>query len=435
MEKRVYEQLQETAFFETLPNGLPVVVVPRPGFSKRLAYFVTDYGSIHTRFTLDGKPQCSPAGVAHFLEHKLFDMPGRDVTAEFAALGAIPNAFTGYDMTAYYFSCTENFYESLQLLLEFVSTPYFTGESVEKEQGIIGQEIDMNVDAPETRVFENLMQAMYKNHPIRIPILGDRETISQITPEILTACHRAFYRPGNMLLCVVGDVDPEKVCDLARKQLTDTPAPKVPRVDTWPEEMRCAVSLVEDSMEVAMPMFQLGFKSAPLGIGKEAVLQEAVGDLAAEALFGESSPLYMQLYEQGLIDSSFGGGYDTVDGMSMLTCSGDSRDPEQVRDAILKQVTLLLEKGLPEEDFLRMKRSALGRRIRDLDSFDATAFRICAYHFSGFDYFEFPAIYQQVAQEQVLAFLRQTVTQDRCCLSVIYPNSQEESIDAMDNDE
>ncbi len=426
MEKRIYEQLQETAYFETLPNGLPVVVVPRPGFSKSLAYFVTDYGSIHTRFTLDAKDHTAPAGVAHFLEHKLFDMPGRDVTAEFAALGAVPNAFTGYDMTAYYFSCTENFYESLSLLLEFVSTPYFTAESVEKEQGIIGQEIDMNVDAPETRVFENLMEAMYENHPIRVPILGDRTSIAQITPQILTDCHRAFYRGSNMLLCVVGDVDAQRVCDLARQQLGDTFAPKVPRADMWQEEMTCAKDLVEDTMEVAMPMFQLGFKSVPLGMGKEAVMQEAVGDLAAEALFGESSRLYMQLYEQGLIDGSFGGGYDTVDGMSMLTCSGDSPDPEAVRDAILKQVHDLLEQGLPETEFLRMKRSALGRRIRDLDSFDATAFRICAYHFSGFDYFEFPLVYQQINAEQVLAFLQETVTEQRCCLSVIYPNSREE---------
>ena len=425
METRVYDQLGESAICHTLPNGLPVVVVPRPGFSKKLAYFVTNYGAIHTQFTLDGVQHQTPAGVAHYLEHKLFDMPGRDVTAEFAALGAIPNAFTGYDMTAYYFSCTENFYENLALLLEFVSTPYFTEESVQKEQGIIGQEIDMNVDSPDTRVFENLMQAMYENHPIRTPILGQRDTIAQITPQILTDCHRAFYRPGNMLLCVVGDVDAQAVCDLARQQLGDTPAPPVQRTEQWQEDMHCKTSLVEDAMEVSMPMFQLGFKSQPLGVGEDAVVGEAIGDLAAEALFGESSGLYMQLYEQGLIDSSFGGGFETVDAMSMLTCSGDSDDPQAVRDAILAQVHKLVREGISQEDFLRMKRSAFGRRVRDLDSFDATAFRVCAYHFSGFDYFRFPEVYQTIQVRQLLAFLQQVVTQERCCLSIVYPTQQE----------
>ena len=152
---------------------------------------------------------------------------------------------------------------------------------------------------------------------------------------------------------------------------------------------------------------------------------EAVGDLAAEALFGESSPLYLRLYEQGLIDTSFGGGFETVDGMSMLTCSGDSDDPEGVRDAILQQAKDLVRQGLSQEDFLRMKRSALGRRIRDLDSFDSTAFRVCAYYFSGFDYFQFPEVYRQVEQQEILDFIAQTVTAERCCLSVIWPNEQE----------
>ena len=186
-----YPELDETLYQQTLANGLTVCVVPRKGFTKRLAYFVTDYGSIHTQYSLDGKNHQAPAGVAHYLEHKMFDLPGnRDVSAEFAALGASTNAFTSYDMTAYYFSCTENFDECLRLLLEFVSTPYFTEESVEKERGIIDQEIGMNEDAPDSVVFENLVQAMYARHPIRVPILGTGETIRQITPEVLYRCHR-----------------------------------------------------------------------------------------------------------------------------------------------------------------------------------------------------------------------------------------------------
>ena len=183
MTRKQYPELDETLYRETLENGLTVLVVPRKGFTKKLAYFVTDFGSIHTDFRLDGKEYHAPAGVAHYLEHKMFDLPGdRDVSAEFAALGASTNAFTSYDMTAYYFSCTDHFDECLRLLLEFVSTPYFTEESVEKERGIIDQEIGMNEDAPDGVVFDNLMAAMYAVHPIRQPILGTSETIREITP-------------------------------------------------------------------------------------------------------------------------------------------------------------------------------------------------------------------------------------------------------------
>lgn len=425
MEKRSYQALAEHIFWDRLPNGLTVAVVPRPGFTRKLAYFVTDYGAIHTDFTLDGEHIVAPAGVAHYLEHKLFDMPGRDVTAEFAALGASPNAFTSYDLTAYYFSCTENFEDCLRLLLEFVSTPYFTQHSVEKEQGIIAQEIGMHADNPDSRVFEELMKAMYGTHPITVPILGTKQTIAQITPQILTACHKAFYRPDNMLLCVVGDVDPQQVRQIACQVLPARDGTVVTRTQTWPEEMVCPRKLTELTMEVAMPMFQLGFKCEPPTLGEEAVRCEAVGDLAAEALFGESSPLYLRLYQQGLIDSSFGGGFETVDGMALLTASGDSEDPEAVRDAILEEARRLVRQGIDQEDFLRMKRSALGRRIRDLDSFDATAFRVCAYYFSKFDYFEFPAVYKAVEVTEILEFLQRVITQERCSLCIIDPKEQE----------
>ena len=426
MEKREYPRLGEQILWDRLPNGLTIAVVPRPGFTRKLAYFVTDFGSIHTRFCVDGEEYRAPDGVAHYLEHKLFDMPGRDITAEFAALGAVPNAFTGYDMTTYYFSCTEHFYESLRLLLEFVSTPYFTDESVEKEQGIIGQEIDMNEDNPETKIFENLMGAMYRSHPITQPILGTRETIAKITPQVLQACHRAFYRPGNMLLCVVGDVDGQKVKALAQELLPETDCLQVHTPRQWDEEMTCPQKLVTAKMEVAMPMFQLGFKCEPLDRGEEAVRRELVGDLAAEALFGESSPLYLRLYEEGLIDSSFGGGFETVEGMAMLSASGDSDDPDAVRDAIMEEAVRIVREGVPKEEFLRMKRSAMGRRIRGLDSFDSTCFRICAYYFSGFDYFDFPQVYQKVEASEIQEFLRRTVRPERACMSVIFPIEQEE---------
>ena len=420
MEHFAYPQLGEHLYKTILPNGLTVLVVPKKGFQRKIAYFVTDFGAIHTDFTLDGVPFQVPGGIAHYLEHKLFDMPDMDVTARFAALGATPNAFTSYDVTAYYFSCTEHFDNCLELLLKFVSTPYFTEESVQKEQGIIGQEIGMNEDNPDTQSFEELVRLMYRKHPVTVPILGTKETIAQITPELLNACHRAFYRPENMMLCVVGDVDPERVAAMAQELLPQSNA-QVNRVDTWPEEMTCIAGQARRSMEVAMPIFQLGFKCEPPENGEPGIRAEAIGELAAEALFGESSALYLRLYEQGLIDTSFGGGFDTLDGMAMLVASGDSQNPEAVRDEILQEAQRLVKEGILEETLLRMKRSALGRRIRELDSFDSTAFRICAYHLSGFDYFRFPQIYASITQGDILEFLRRVVTADRCALSVIEP--------------
>ena len=423
MTEFVYPKLGERMYREKLSNGLTVAVVPRPGFSRKLAYFVTDYGSIHRKFELDGQEYEVPAGIAHYLEHKMFDLPGRDVSAELAELGANVNAFTSYDMTAYYFSCTDNFEAALKLLLEFVSTPYFTEESVEKERGIIDQEIGMNLDAPDSVVFENLMEGLYRHHQIRVPILGTSESIRQITPELLNLCHRAFYTPGNMILCVVGEVDPEQVKTLALEQLGSQMQSVGRKIPGPAEEMTAPERYRERSMEVAMPTFQLGFKCEPIGVGERAIRQEVIGDLAAEALFGESSELYLKLYEQGLIDTSFGGGFETVDGCAMLTCGGDSHDPKAVRDAMIAQAAKLVEHGIREEDFLRMKRSAMGRRIRDLDSFDSTCFRVCAYHFSAFDYFDFPGVYESVTREEITEFLRQTVTEGRCSLSVINPLS------------
>ena len=422
MEHRHYPRLGEQVLWDKLPNGLTVAVVPRPGFTKKLCYFVTDFGAIHTDFTLDGEAFSVPAGIAHYLEHKLFDMPGRDVTAEFAAYGAIPNAFTSYDMTAYYFSCTENFEKCLRLLLEFVSTPYFTDETVAKEQGIIGQEIDMNLDNPDTQIFEMLMEGMYKNHPIRVPILGRRETIAKITPETLTACHKAFYRPDNMLLCVVGDVDGESVKAIAQEMLGDPVQPPVTRVRRWEEAMTCQVDYAQKQMDVAMPTFHLGFKCESWEPGEEAVRREITAELAAEVLFGESSALYQKLYEEALIDTSFGGGFETIDGMALFTASGDSNDPQAVVEAILARAQEVVAEGIDESHFLRMKRSALGRRIRSLDSFEATCFRLCAYHFSGFDYYRFPEIYAAVTAQDVQNFLAHAITRQRMSLAVIYPN-------------
>ena len=425
MDKKYFPALDETLYSQTLPNGLHIMVDRKPGFTKKLCYFAADFGAVHTEFTLDGEKYTVPAGIAHYLEHKLFDMPQGDVSEQFAALGASVNAFTSYDMTAYYFSCTENFEQCLKLLLEFVSTPYFTEETVAREQGIIGQEIRMSADEPGSRVFENLMTVLYEQHPIRVPVLGTEQSIADITPELLHLCHRAFYNPSNMLLCVVGDVDEQQVEALARQILGDEKHPVAEKAPFPQEQLRCVKPLVEERMEIAMPMFSMALKAWCPEKGEAAIRREIVGDLAAEALFGESSELYMGLYEAGLIDSSFGGGFDTVDGCAMLSCGGDSEDPAAVRDAILAQGEKLAQTGIAQDAFLRMKRSALGRRIRDLDSFDATCFRLCAYRMSEFDYFRFPELYDSIQSEEIREFIAQVVQPEGCSLSVIYPTKEE----------
>ena len=419
-----YPKLGEKVYTKVLSNGLTVKVVSRPGFTRKMAYFVTDFGAIHTDFELEGKTWHVPAGIAHFLEHKMFEMPDGDVSAEFAALGANVNAFTSYDMTAYYFSCADRFMDSLALLLEFVSTPYFPEESVQREMGIIDQEIGMVEDSPESRIFEKGMECLYEEHPVRVPILGTRQSLRQITPELLYACHRAFYIPSNMILCVVGDVDAEEIAALAEKVLGKEKKEAGKKLCSYHEEMTVSNGFSKEQMEVAMPMFQLAFKAEAAPKGVAAARSEIVGDLAAEALFGESSQLYLELYESGKIDSSFGGGFESVEDCAMLLCSGDSYEAEEIRDAIIGRVDELVKQGIEDGDFLRMKRSALGRRIRDLDSFDSTCFRVCAYHFDEFDYFDFPAVYAQVEKEEILEFLGRVVTKDRCNLTIIEPKEE-----------
>ncbi len=426
MDKKYYPALDETLYSQTLPNGLRLMVCHKPGFTKKLCYFAADYGAVHTEFTLEGEQYTVPAGIAHYLEHKMFDMPQGDVSRQFAALGASVNAFTSYDMTAYYFSCTDNFESCLKLLLEFVSTPYFTEETVEKERAIIGQEISMSADEPGSRAFENLMTVLYERHPIRIPVLGTVESIAGITPQLLHLCHRAFYNPANMLLCIVGDVDAQQVADIARQVLGDERRPLAEKADFPEEQLHYVQPLVEEEMPIAMPTFSLAMKAWCPEKGEAAIRREIIGDLAAEALFGESSQLYLQLYRDGLIDSSFGGGFDTVDGCAMLSCGGDSDDPQAVRDAILARGAQLARQGIEEADFRRMKRSAMGRRIRDLDSFDATCFRLCAYRMSEFDYFRFPELYDSIEIKEVQEFLAQVVQSEGCSLSVIYPTKEEQ---------
>ena len=292
-----YPKIGEGYYEERLPDGLRVRVVKKPGFARKYAFLAVDFGAIDTKFTVDGKALRVPDGIAHYLEHKMFDLPDENAMNLFAAHGGSPNAFTSYAMTAYYFSCTEQFAENLRILMRMVYTPFFTDESVEKERGIIAQEIRMYEDSAESRVGEDLFGALFAGHPVRVPIAGSVESIGDITAEMLYACHRAFYCPSNMLLCVVGDVDADEVCALAREMAHGTQRVLPVRDYGAAETMLPVCAKTERRMEVSMPTFSVGFKCAPPKAGMETMRREIIGDLAAEILIGESSPLYQRLYE------------------------------------------------------------------------------------------------------------------------------------------
>lgn len=253
-------RLGERYLEQRLPNGLTIRVVPKAGFSRKYAFFAVDYGAIDTKFQWNGEEIQTPDGIAHYLEHKMFDLPEGDAMERFAAAGASPNAFTAYDMTAYYFSCTDRFDENFQTLLDMLAQPWFTEASVNKERDIIGQEIRMYEDNPDSRLYENLFSAMYRTHPIRVPIAGTVESIAKITKDTLDQCFRAFYAPSNMMLCVVGDVDAEKVVSMAEAKLSRECAPR-PVCDYGPpEQIDRESSMVQEAMEVSMPMFAVGFR-------------------------------------------------------------------------------------------------------------------------------------------------------------------------------
>lgn len=424
MKVKEYLSLGETCYEERLPNGLLIRVIRKPGFARKYAFFATNYGSVHTEFVLDGKKCTAPDGVAHYLEHKTFDMEEGNAMQLFAELGASPNAFTSYSMTAYYFDCTDRFDENLRLLLSFVSVPYYTQESVEKERGIIEQEIRMYEDSAESRVFENLFAAIYAHHPIRVPIAGTVESIQAITAQTLNDCHRAFYDPSNMMLCVVGDVEPEPVIAAALELLPKAPGGVSARSYGEPEADTPAHERCEDRLEIAMTTFAVGFKCRPAPSGQASMRQEFIGDLASEVLMGESSELYQRLYEDGLIDAGFSYGYESVPAAAMLTAGGDSRDPDKVCEAILSQARKLAETGIDEALFERLKKSSFGRRLRDLDSFESICYRQCAYYFEGCDYFDFPEVYADIRREDVLAFLTDVVCPEKMAISVIYPKGE-----------
>ena len=425
MIKHTYERIGETLYEETLENGLRVYVFPKPDFGKCYAFFATRYGGMDTRFQLNGQWLDTPMGIAHYLEHKMFDTPdGGNALQKLSASGASPNAFTSAAITGYHFECTEGFWDNLRTLLEFVSVPYFTEESVQKEQGIIGQEIRMMDDNPGRQSYRMLLEALYHNHPIRNSVAGSVESIAQITAETLYHCHEAFYTPSNMVLCVAGNVDPEQVCDLAREILPKEAKPPIPR-DHGQDEPR-EVNLREDTrvMPVAAPLFQIGVKGQPDQDGPGRLRQKLLGDLTCEALMGSSSPLYSKLYTQGLINSGFYCGFMDYPGCAFLVAGGESKDPAAVRDAILAEVERIGRDGLDQGLFERMKKAAYGSFVRGLNSFENLCVEQAQAYFEEQDPWTFAEIYDTMTQQDAEEFIRTWFRTEQMTLTVIRPGEE-----------
>ena len=421
MEKKLYERIGEEVFRATLPNGLPVDIVPKKGFSRKYALFATRYGGMDMRFEKDGQWLDTPAGIAHYLEHKMFDTEEGNALQELAKNGAEPNAFTSNAITCYYFDATEKFYESLEILLSFVSVPYFTDESVQKEQGIIAQEIGMIEDNPEWQVYKQLMQALYHTSPARTPVAGSVESISHITAQTLYDCHKAFYTPANMCLVVVGDVKPERIIASANQILPAKSGPLIRRDYGAEEELTAAEHFVSAAMEVSMPTFLVGFKCPPQHGGEQQHRFTAIGELACDVLMGESSPLYARLYAEGLINGSFGAAFDLLPGASYVYAGGDSKDPQDVAEAILAEAQRLVSQGVNGDYYRRVVNANFGAALKALNSFESIAVSMAEGCFQGYDPYRFPEVYDSITVEDVLDFLRQNMTRDHMALSVITP--------------
>lgn len=421
------ERIRESYQKMDHPSGLTLLLYPMEGFSSAYAMLTTDYGSVDMAFRTDPKADFTriPAGTAHFLEHKMFENEDGDAFAKYAATGASANAFTSFDKTSYLFGCADHFEESLRILLEFVTTPYFTPQTVNKEQGIIGQEIQMIEDNPDWRMYQNLLRALYQNHPIRIPLAGSRASIAEITADTLYQCHDAFYHPGNMVLCVVGDVDPEQVAAIARSVLPEERRSRTEKDLGTPEPELPAQSRIVEEMEVSSPNFLLGFKAKPHPNGEEDLRLQLLGDLAGEILVGESSPLYARLYGEGLIDKSFFVSYESDPGAAFLVMGGESRQLDQVTEAILAEGARLRQEKLDPDLFRRCKKAAYGSRVRALNSMDHVGTRLADGKLKGYHYYRFADLYDTIAPEDVQAFLDGLIRREYAALSVVQPKGMQ----------
>ncbi len=419
------EKLNEVIFDVELSNGLKVFYMPKRNYVKKYAIYSTNYGSIDNTFVPIGeeKELIVPEGIAHFLEHKLFEEPDVSIFDEFAKLGSYVNAFTSNNQTAYLFSCVAEFEKNLELLVEFVQNPYFTQENVEKEKGIIEQEIRMYNDSPDWKVYSNCLSAMYVNHPVKIDIAGTVESTRSISKELLYKCYNTFYNPGNMVLFMIGDIDFEKALTIIEKGQKN-----VRKLDNGitrikvkePEEIN--KSIIEEKLSVSIPLFNIGFKDIDVGYdGEKLIGKEICTSVLLEVLYGSSSAFFQELYKEGLINQNFGFQYLGYKDYGYAVLVGESKAPKEVHKRILQVAVNVSKKGISEDDFKRTKRKLIGYHITDLNSIDNIATAHINYYYKNSHIFNYLEVLEGITINDLEKRSRDFLNEKNCCLSIVNP--------------
>lgn len=418
------ERLGESYFEIDHPSGLKILVYPKKNYAATYAVFGTRYGSIDTEFRLNGEEKftCVPEGIAHFLEHKLFESEDLDAFERYAKTGASANAYTSFDKTCYLFSCTGKFQESLEILLDFVTHPYFTEKTVQKEQGIIGQEIQMCRDEAGWEALFSLLRAMYKTHPVRIDIAGTVESIAEITPELLYKCYETFYNFSNMVLCVAGNVTPDEVLSVADWLLKPQKPIEIER-KFHREPREVAESYTEETLSVAFPIFSLGFKEA-VETPERSLREILISDIILEAVAGKTSAFYSELLEAGLINTSFESEYFCGYGYAAWIFTGESPDGREVQKRITARIRALQESGISKADFERIRKKLYGRSIMQFNDIDGIANAMVSAYFCKEGLFDETEILQSLTLDEVNARLRTALQTDCASLSVIKPEGE-----------
>lgn len=410
----VLQGFEEEIAFARAENGMAVFVMAKPGYLKKFAQVTIAYGANDVAFSLPG-PEFSgnsaghtrrfetPPGIAHFLEHKMFDRPRGSAFDDFSALGASANAFTGNEVTSYMFWTVDEFAKCLDLLLDLVWKPHFTEESVRKEQGIIEQEIVMYEDEPYSRLTRALLESLYHVHPVRIDVTGTKESIREITPELLYTCHAAFYRPSNMALFAAGDFKARDEALRLAELLDSTASGKgSPPVRERPEEPPGPwQSYATVKMHVSRPFVSIGWKDRPAGDdGKKLLKREIATDLLLNILFGKSSPVFARLYEGGLADD-LGVSYEAWPDYAFATVTAETVEPQKLLDEVLKEVDIARRSGVPARDFERAKNAAWGRYVTLFDDLDLIAESQCQLYFIGEDVFSYGEVLRGITLQEV----------------------------------
>lgn len=406
-------------------SGLEIYIMPKKDYSKGYAIFGTRYGSVDSNFIIPGEMEAVhvPDGIAHYLEHKMFDQPdGTNAFDEFARLGANANAFTSFNMTAYLFSATSNFYESLAHLMKYVQSPHFTPESVEKEQGIIGQEIKMYDDNAGWKIFFNMLGLLYHEHPVKLEIAGTVESISHITSDLLYKCYNTFYNLSNMAIVVVADIDADKTLEVIENNiLKSEPKDKITHI--YPKEPdTVAGQYAEAALSVSMPMFMMGFKDIDVGYGGDKLLKKNImTSVLLEMIFGKSGELYNELYESGLINDGLSYEYTMQKDYAYSAVEAESKDPKKVYETILSHIYKLRETGLSKDSFERIKKAVWGDYIRSFDDVENYAHTFITCLFTDVDYTNYYDVYKSITFEDIKRRFEEHFVRERSVLSVINP--------------